>query len=119
MRDSEDLQGADVGTGDVGDVRADKVIVHQGGARRVQAERVVIRQSGALHVQADEVEVSQGGIGIAQAQRVQVNEGSIGVLFAGKVKGHNVRVLMTPLSALAFGAGAGLTLWLLGRWRRA
>jgi hypothetical protein len=119
MRDSEDVQGPDVRTGDAGDVRADKVIVHQGGARSVKAERVVIRQSGALHVQANEIEVSQGGIGVAQAQRVHVSEGSIGLLLAGEVEGHNVRVLMTPLSALAFGAAAGLTLWLLGRWRRA
>ena len=119
MRDSEDLQGADVRTGDVGDVRADKVIVHQGGARSVTGERVVIRQGGAMHVQANEVEVWQGGIGIAQAESVHVKEGSIGVLVAGEVEGHNVRVLMTPLSALAFGAAAGLTLWLLGRWSRA
>ncbi len=119
MRDSEDRQGADVRTGDAGDVKADTVIVHQGGARSVTGERVVIRQSGAMHVQANEVEVWQGGIGIAQAQSVHVSEGSIGVLLAGEVEGHNVRVLMTPLSALAFGAAAGLTLWLLGRWRRA
>jgi hypothetical protein len=119
MRDSEDLQGADVRTGAVGDVRADKVIVHQGGARSVQAARVDIRQSGAVHVQAHEVEVYQGGIGVAQAQSVHVSEGSIGVLVAGEVEGHNVRVLMTPLSALAFGAAAGVTLWLLGRWSRA
>lgn len=119
MRDSEDLQGADVRTGDVGDVRADKVIVHQGGARSVTGERVVIRQGGALHVEANEVEVWQGGIGIAQAENVHIKEGSVGVLVAGEVEGHNVRVLMTPLSALAFGAAAGLTLWLLGRWSRA
>ena len=119
MRDSDDLQGADVRTGDVGDVRAGKVIVHQGGARSVKAEHAVIRQAGAMYVQAHEVEVSQGGIGIAQAQSVHVSEGAIGVLLAGEVEGHNVRVLMTPLSALAFGAAAGLTLWLLGRWSRA
>lgn len=119
MPDSEDLQGADVRTGDAGNVRADKVIVHQGGARSVSAERVVIRQSGALRVQAHDVEVSQGGIGVAYAQRVHVSEGSIGLLLAHKIEGHNVRVLMTPLSGLAFGAAAGLTLWLLGRIRRA
>ena len=119
MRDNEDLQGADVRTGDAGDVRADKVIVHQGGARSVQAARVVIRQSGAMHVHAHEVEVSQGGIGIAQAERVHVSEGSIGVLLAGRIDGQHVRVLMTPLSALAFGAATGITLWLLGRFRRA
>jgi hypothetical protein len=72
-----------------------------------------------MHVQANEVEVWQGGIGVAQAQSVHVSEGSIGVLLAGEVEGHNVRVLMTPLSALAFGAAAGFTLWLLGRWRHA
>ena len=119
MRDSDDLEGADVRTGDAGDIRADKVIVHQGGARSVKAERVVIRQSGAMHVQAHEVEVSQGGIGVAHADRVHVSEGSIGVVVAGEIDGHNVRVLMTPLSALAFGAATGLTLWLLGRFRRA
>ena len=119
MRDSDDLQGADVRTGDAGDIRADKVIVHQGGARSVKAERVVIRQSGAMHVQAQEVEVSQGGIGVAHAERVHVSEGSIGVVVAGEIDGHNVRVLMTPLSALAFGAATGLTLWLLNRVRRA
>ena len=119
MRDSDDLQGADVRTGDAGDIRADKVIVHQGGARSVKAERVVIRQSGAMHVQAHEVEVSQGGIGVAHAERVHVSEGSIGVVVAGEIEGYNVRVLMTPLSALAFGAATGLTLWLLGRFRRA
>ena len=119
MRDSDDLEGADVRTGDAGDIRADKVIVHQGGARSVKAERVVIRQSGAMHVQAHEVEVSQGGIGVAHAERVHVSEGSIGVVVAGEIDGHNVRVLMTPLSALAFGAATGLTLWLLGRFRRA
>jgi hypothetical protein len=118
MRDSEDFQGAAVRTGEAGDVRADKVIVHQGGARSVVAERVVIRQSGAMHVQAHEVEVSQGGIGIARAERVHVRQGSIGVLVADAVDGHDVRVLMTPLSALAFGAATGLTLWLLGRVHR-
>jgi hypothetical protein len=119
MRDSEDLQSADVRTGAVGDVRADKVIVHQGGARSVKADRVDIRQSGAMHVRANQVEVWQGGIGVAQAQSVHVSEGSIGILVAGEMEGHNVRVLMTPLSALAFGAAAGLSLWLLGRWSRA
>lgn len=119
MRESEDLKGADVRTGDAGDVSADTVIVHQGGARSVKGERVVIRQSGAMHVQATDVEVWQGGIGVAQAHSVHVSEGSIGVLLAGEVEGHNVRVLMTPLSALAFGAAAGLTLWLLRRWSRA
>jgi hypothetical protein len=72
-----------------------------------------------MHVQAHEVEVSQGGIGVAHAERVHVSEGSIGVVVAGEIDGHNVRVLMTPLSALAFGAATGLTLWLLGRFRRA
>jgi hypothetical protein len=119
MEEREDLQGGDVRTGDAGHVRAAKVIVHQGGARSVEADRVTVHQGGVVRVQAREVEVSQGGIAFAQAQTVHVVDGTIGVLLAGDVEGHNVRVLMTPLAALAFGAGAALTLWLLGRLRRA
>ena len=118
--------------GDAGDVVAGTVVIRQGGARSVRAREVMVRQGGAGRVEADTVSVTQGGIGVAAcrgelvlqqgsaavvaAQSAQISDSAVGVLLARQVNAQNVRVLLGTREALAFGAAAGVVLWLLRRW---
>ena len=69
-----------------GEVRADSVIVSQGGVGFVNATTVDVRQGGIGRVEARDVAVSMGGIGIARGESVSVEMGGIGAAFATDVR---------------------------------
>ena len=141
----QERSGADIRAAFGDDVTAATVTIRQGGARSVSADEVRIRQGGAGRVHATDIEITQGGVavaasneprdgsalaargeivmdqaaaGIVAAGSAQVRDSAIGVLLAGRVDGERIRVLVGREAAFAFGAGVGLVLWLLGRWRR-
>jgi hypothetical protein len=87
------VPGPDVaGTDDV--VRADRVEIAQGGARRVEATTVTVAQGGIGSADARAIDVRQGGIGRASATDIAVSAGSIG--FA---RGERVSIEMGALGA--------------------
>ncbi|MEX2010709.1 MAG: hypothetical protein WEF51_00575 [Chloroflexota bacterium] len=69
-----------------GEVRADSVIVSQGGVGFANATSVDVRQGGIGRVEARDVAVTMGGIGIARGESVSVEMGGIGAAFATDVR---------------------------------
>jgi hypothetical protein len=96
-----------------------KLRVTSGGLGGVVADEAELDQSAVQIVAArDEVEMDQTAAGVVIAKEAEVRDSAIGLLVTGRFEGHGNRVLMGPPAAFAFGAGVGLVLWLLGRWRR-
>lgn len=104
-----------------GDVRAENVMLSQGGARDINATTVSITQGGASRVSAEQMNVSQGGVALAKTENLTVAEGgsafavlsdhatvneggNVLVLIAGEVSG-DARPLLDWRSALALAAG--------------
>jgi len=114
------------------EITAKHVKIRQGGVVQAHAEQIEITQGGIVGGLANELEregsmahavVARGTAEIDQsmatviaARETTVKDSLIGVLLAGKVEGDNLRVLMHPPSALAFGAAAGVVFWLLSRF---
>ena len=109
------------GMDESGDVRAENVMLNQGGARDINATTVSITQGGASRVSAEQMNVSQGGVALAKTENLTVadggsafavlsdhatvNEGgNVLVLIAGEVSG-DARPLLDWRSALALAAG--------------
>jgi hypothetical protein len=73
-------------------------------------------QSGSnMTIAAGDVSMHQSGSGFIIAPKVEVEEGFVGAVFALDAKLEHSRVLFTPTTAAAFGAGLGLVLLVLGR----
>jgi len=90
-----------------------------GGAGAVLADRATLEQSVVQVVAARErVDLDQAAGGLVAGGSVHVRDSAIGVVLTPRFDGQNVRVLMGPPAAFAFGAGAALVLGLLGLWRR-
>jgi len=104
-----------------GDVRAENVMLSQGGARDISATTVSITQGGASRVSAEQMSVSQGGVALAKTENLTVADGgsafavlsdhatvheggNVLVLIAGEVSG-DARPLLDWRSALALAAG--------------
>jgi hypothetical protein len=115
------------------DVRADHVTISQSGANRVDARTVTVSQGGVGQVHADELSISQGGIGMARVDSLTVEDGgsafavmadtasveqgaSVFLLVARSASG-DVRPVLDWRAGLAPGAGVGLVLALLRRFR--
>jgi hypothetical protein len=105
-------------------VEGGQVWMKQSAARSVQASALRLEESAAAFVQAGVVEAHESALGVAVAremklekvnspllvaQRVEAKELQTAVLIAGQVQG-NVKTLLTPLTALAAGAGFAITL---------
>jgi hypothetical protein len=56
--------------------------------------------------------------GVVIGRTVAVRDSVIGLALSPRLDAHNVRVLMGPRAALAFGAGVGLVLALARLWPR-
>ena len=109
------------GMDESGDVRAENVMLNQGGARDIHASTVSITQGGASRVSAEQMSVSRGGVALAKTENLTVadggsafavlsdhatvNEGgNVLVLVAGEVSG-DAQPLLDWRSALALAAG--------------
>jgi hypothetical protein len=96
-----------------------KLRVTSGGLGGVVADEAELDQSAAHVVVArDDVEMDQAAAGVVIAKEAEVRDSAIGLLVTRRFEGHGNRVLMGTPAAFAFGAGMGVVLWLLGRWRR-
>jgi hypothetical protein len=83
------------------------------GALKVQAERAVFQNGGAVIVQADEVRMVKSKAVVVNAGRLTTEGNVQTVLHIGPVEGE-IRTVMTPQSAIGFGAGLGFVLLILG-----
>jgi hypothetical protein len=117
-----------------GTVRAEHVTISQAGANSVEAQTVSISQGGAGQIRAGELTISQGGVALARTESLTVDEGgsafavmtdsatveeggNVFLLIARSVSG-DVSPVLDWRAALAMGAGFGLFVTLLRRWRR-
>ena len=94
--------------------------VTAGGVGAVLADRATLEQSVVRVVAARErVDMDQAAGGVVAAGSVHVRDSVVGLVLTPRFEGHNVRVLMGPRAALAFGAGLAVVLGFMGLWRRA
>src|SRR5262249_53139582 len=61
--------------------------------------------------------LEQSAAGVVAANSIQVSDSAVGVLIGSRIDARNVRVLFSVPAAIAFGATAGIVMWLLGRVR--
>lgn len=103
----------------MGLARARRLRVTGGVVGGVLADEARVMQTAAQGIAARErVEMDQAAAGVVVSRHVNATQSLVGVLVAGRVEGDEVRVLFGPAAALAFGAGVGAVLGLLG-WLRA
>ncbi len=107
-----EAQAVTVKQGSVDTIKADSVQMRQGGVGRVEAGSVRAEQSGIGLVKAETVDIDDGGVFGAYGETVHLEQSNVVFLAAKKVDG-DARVLLDWRTALAFGAGLGLVLWLL------
>lgn len=129
-------RNVDVHNASVGEVRGGRISITNSAARAIHANALDADNSAAVFVQADSLEMRDCAVVAAACSHAnlekttatflvtsdaQVKDATVGVLLAGRVEG-NVKAVLTPLNALAVGAGIGLTFTLLqqiiGRLRR-
>jgi len=82
------------------------------------AEEAELEQSAATVVVARTAELDQAAAGALIADSVTARNSAIGLLITRELHGDGDRVLLGLSAACAFGAGAGLVLWMLSRVRR-
>jgi hypothetical protein len=126
---SDDPQGG--APAGMGDVRADRVELSQGGAASITANTVTVSQGGAGRVRATDMSVTQGGVGVARVDRLTLNgqSGALAVvaseasmtgeaktflLVAGRTNGP-VSAAVDVRAAAAFGAAFALVVVVLRR----
>lgn len=125
---SADLEGKRVDLKDsvVGDVQGGHVAMRDSAARSVRAQALNMSDSGAGFVLSKSLDMREAAIGFAASEQVTVQSGNIGFLASGRLKAKelctwlvvagkvegNVKTTLSPLSALALGAGFGLAVML-------
>ena len=102
-------------------VNAQALNMTNSAASFVRAKSLDMRESGAFIAVSQDATVHDGAVTVLASCEVQAKELRTGLLVASKVEG-NVKTILTPLTALAIGAGFGLATLLLrslsGRKRR-
>ncbi len=110
----------------VGDVEGGHVSMADSAARSVRAQALNMSDSGAGFVRTKSLDMRDAGIGFAASERITVQSGNIGFLATGRLKAEelctwlvvagkvegNVKTTLSPLSALALGAGFGVAVML-------
>ena len=95
-------------------------------ARSVRAQALNMSDSGVGFVRTKSLDMRDAGIGFAASERITVQSGNVGFLATGRLKAEelctwlvvagkvegNVKTTLSPLSALAMGAGFGLVVML-------
>lgn len=126
---SEALDGAPVELNETsaGHVEGGQVWMKNSAARSVQASALHLEESAAAFVSADSVDAHDSAIAVAVtkeakladltnsimvAQHVEAQNMRTFALFAGRVDGE-VKTVLTPVTALAAGAGFAVALWLI------
>lgn len=117
----------DVHNASVDKIQGGRISMAKSAARSVEANAMDMADSAAMMVNADSLEMRDCAVVAAVTQEatlhesnasvlvsgtVKAQESTIGLLIAGKVEG-NVKAMLTPVAALAFGAGVGVTITLL------
>lgn len=100
------------------DVRADHVTVSQGGVGQVHADELSISQGGIGLARVDSLTVEDGGSAFAvMADSASVEQGASVFLLVARSATGDVRPVLDWRTGLAIGAGVGLVLALLRRFR--
>ena len=126
---SEDLDGerVEVKGSNVGSVQGGHVSMADSAARSVNAQALNMSNAAAGFVQTKSLDMREAAIGFSASEQVTVHSGNIGFLASGRLKAEelctwlvvagkvegNVKTTLSPISALAMGAGFGLVVMLL------
>jgi hypothetical protein len=126
---SADLERKHVDVKDsaVSSVQGGHVSMTESAARSVDAQAVNMTDSAAGFVQTKSLDMRDAPIGFAVSKEATIHSGDVGVLVSGRVKAKelctwlvvagkvegDVKTLLSPLSALAMGAGFGLVVMVL------
>lgn len=108
-------------------VQGGHVSMADSAARSIQAQALNMSDSAAGFVKTKSLDLRDGAVGFAASEQVTVQTGSIGFLASGRVKANelctwlvvagkiegDVKTTLSPLSALAMGAGFGLVVMLM------
>jgi hypothetical protein len=98
---------------DVRSLDAKSVQFVNSGALKVQAERAVFQNGGAVVVQADDLRMVKSKAVVVNAGRVTTEGNVQTLLHIGPVEGE-IRTIITPQTAIGFGAGLGFVLLVVG-----
>jgi hypothetical protein len=110
-------------------VQGGHVSMTDSAARSVDAQALDMTDSAAGFVQTKSLEMRDAAVGMAVSEQTTVHSGTVGLLVSGRVKAEelctgllvagkvegDVKTILSPLSALAIGAGFGLVVMLLHR----
>jgi hypothetical protein len=120
-------KNVDVHNASVDKIQGGRVSMAKSAARLIEASAMDMADSAAVIVRADSLEMrdcaavaviskkatlQESNASVLVSASVKAEESTIGLLVAGRVEG-NVKAVLTPLAALAFGAGVGVTMTLL------
>jgi hypothetical protein len=120
-------KNVDVHNASVDKVQGGRVSMAKSAARLIEASAMDMADSAAVFVRADSLEMrdcatvavvskkatlQESNASVMVSASVKAQDSMIGLLVAGRVEG-NVKAVLTPLAALAFGAGVGVTMTLL------
>ena len=108
-------------------VRGGHVSMTQSAARTVDAQALNMTDSAAGFVKTKSLDMRDSAVGFAVSKETTVHAGVVGLLASGRVKAKELRTgllvagkvegevktVLSPLSALAMGAGFGLVVMLL------
>jgi hypothetical protein len=98
---------------DIKSLDAKSVQMVNSGALKVQAERAVFQNGGVVFLRADDVRLVKSKAVVVNAGRVST-EGTVQtVLHIGPVEGE-LHTVLTPQSAIGFGAAFGFVVLILG-----
>jgi hypothetical protein len=105
--------------GGIGLASAKRIRVTAGTVGVALGDRAVFEQAmTSVAVARERISLDQSAAGVLLGKSVTARDSAIGLVVTPHLEGTNVRVLMGPQAALAFGAGVGLVLALarfLGR----
>jgi hypothetical protein len=120
-------KNVDVHNASVDKIQGGRISMTKSAARRIEASALDMSDSAAVMVRADSLEMhdcatvavvskkatlQESNTSVVVSSSVKAQDSTIGLLVAGRVEG-NVKAVLTPLAALAFGAGVGVTMTLL------
>jgi hypothetical protein len=93
-------------------VRASAMNMDDSAAMLIQASSLEMESSASVAVFSKEATLNDANASFVGASSVTVQNATVGLLIAGRVEG-NVKAVLTPLGALAFGAGVGIAMTVL------
>ncbi len=101
----------------VGMASGSEIDIEQSAVRRVLGREVELEQSAAVSIRAEEVEIEESGALLVVANRVDAENSAAFIVVTPSMRG-NVRSVIDPRTAFAFGAGFFAARYVLNSLRR-